>query len=142
MPTNQKPEIQIILPVHNEENCIESVIMEIYNELSARLSVEFIICEDGSQDQTKEILYRLSRQVPMRLIITNTRKGYSQAIIDGFRAATSDYILVLDADGQCSPKDFWKFYERKKDFAVSIGWRKPRIDPFFRRVLSCGFKII
>jgi len=138
----QNPEIQIVLPVHNEESCIEAVIREIYDEISAQVPVEFIICEDGSKDKTKEILQRLSQEIPMKLILSDARKGYSQAVIDGFKLATADYVLALDSDGQCSPKDFWKFYEQRKDYDVLIGWRKPRNDTFSRRLMSGMFKVL
>ena len=80
MGKKQNPQVQIVLPVHNEEDCIESVIMEIIDELSPRLEVEFIICEDGSQDRTKEILKQLSQKVPTKLIMSDARKGYSRAV--------------------------------------------------------------
>lgn len=137
-----KPEIQIVLPVHNEEECIETVLDELYDELSPRLSIQFVISEDGSQDRTKQILQELSHRLPMILIMDEQQKGYSQAVADAYRATTSDYILALDSDGQCSPKDFWNFYQDREKFDISMGWRRPRSDTLFRRVLSGGFKAI
>jgi len=139
---DQKPEIQVILPVHNEEECIESVLTEIYSELSPRLAIEFIISEDGSQDRTKEILQDLSQRFPMQLILGENRKGYSQAVIDGLKTASSDYVFALDSDGQFSPKDFWKLYEKIGSCDVCIGWRKPRMDSFLRKSTSKFFKAI
>ncbi len=140
MSEKQNPEVQIVLPVHNEEKCIEAVVREIYDEISARVPVEFIICEDGSEDKTKEILQKLSHEIPMKLLMSDARKGYSQAIIDGLKQVTADYVLVLDSDGVYSPKDFWKFYEQKENYDIIIGWRKPRSDNTLRRLLSWGFK--
>jgi len=140
MSKKQNPEVQIVLPVHNEEKCIEAVVRGIYDEISARVPVEFIICEDGSEDKTKEILQKLSHEIPIKLLMSDARKGYSQAVIDGFKEVTADYVLALDSDGQCSPEDFWKFYEQRENYDVIIGWRKPRFDTFLRRFLSWGFK--
>jgi glycosyltransferase involved in cell wall biosynthesis len=140
MSDKQYPEVQIVLPVHNEEKCIEAVVREIYDEISARVPVEFIICEDGSKDKTKEILQKLSHEIPMKLVMSYARKGYSQAIIDGFKEVTADYVLVIDSDGVYSPKDFWKFYEQKENYDIIIGWRKLRMDTTLRRLLSWGFK--
>ncbi len=95
MNQKQNPEVQIVMPVYNEQECIASVIMEIYDELSPRVPIEFIVCEDGSQDRTKEVLKQLSQKVPMKLIMSDERKGYSRAVIDGFRAATSAYLNNL-----------------------------------------------
>jgi len=141
-----KPDIQIVMPAHNEADCVESVVTEIFEELSPRLRVEFIVCEDGSTDGTKEILTRLSRGIPMRLIMGDERKGYSRALIDGLKASTADFVLCLEADGQYTPGDFWQFYAEKDRYDISIGWRRPRKDTFARKLMSgafgCVFRIL
>ena len=68
-----KPDLEIVLPVHNEGESIEAVISEMYAVLSAHLRVKFIVCEDGSKDDTKGILCQLSKQVPMTLIMSDER---------------------------------------------------------------------
>jgi glycosyltransferase involved in cell wall biosynthesis len=69
--TQARPDIQIVMPAYNEADCVESVITEIYEELAPRLRVEFIVCEDGSTDGTREVLLRLSHNLPMRLICSS-----------------------------------------------------------------------
>jgi glycosyltransferase involved in cell wall biosynthesis len=134
--------VQIVMPVHNEAESIEEIIMEIYNEISPRLPVEFIICEDGSADGTKEVLLDLSKKIPMKLIMSNERKGYSQAFIDGLKNTTAEYVFSLDSDGQFVPSDFWKLYEKKDDYDVIIGWRVHRADRSFRLLMSNGFRLL
>ena len=58
---------EVLLPVHNEGTSIEATIRGIYAELSKQISVGFIICEDGSRDNTKEVLRRLNADLPLRL---------------------------------------------------------------------------
>ncbi len=41
MHSKQKPEVQILLPVYNEQECIESVIAEIYDEISPRIPIRW-----------------------------------------------------------------------------------------------------
>lgn len=137
-----EPNIQIVMPVHNEAHCIRSVILEIYAELAPLVQAEFIICEDGSQDGTKEILQQLSREIPMLLITSDERKGYSRAMIDGLRASTSEFVACLDSDGQYTPKDFWALYRKRHQCDISIGWRKPRADLFYRILMSRAFGAI
>src|SRR5512144_2671214 len=72
------PELEVLLPVHNEAESIEATIRAIHAELSKRIAVGFIICEDGSQDETKPILRRLSQKLPLRLNLSDARKGYSR----------------------------------------------------------------
>ena len=64
-----RPELEILLPVHNEGESIEATIRNIYEELSPTAGLGFIICEDGSKDDSKEVLTRLAHLAvrPMRL---------------------------------------------------------------------------
>lgn len=134
-----RPELQILLPVHNEAGSIERVIKEIYKEISPKVRMEFIISEDGSIDGTKEILRGLKKKVPMVLISDKKRKGYTKAVIDGLKKVKSDYLLCLDSDGQCDPRDFWKFWRARKKGDLLIGNRFNRQDNIVRKTLSRGF---
>jgi dolichol-phosphate mannosyltransferase len=138
--TPNKPlaELEILLPVHNEAASIEKTMQDIYQEISSKVSVRFIVCEDGSKDDTREVLARLEKQLPGRYITSAQRKGYSKAVKDGMATVSSPYLLCLDGDGQCDPKDFWAFWNARNDADIVIGWRTKRSDPLFRRVLS-GF---
>ncbi len=140
--SSARPDVQIVMPVHNEADCIRSVIQEIYIELTRRVQPELIVCEDGSDDGTKEILQELSSKIPMRLIMSNERKGYSQAVIDGIKASTADYVMCFDSDGQFSPRDFWGFYTRRQDYDLSIGCRLRRADALSRRLMSRCFRVL
>jgi dolichol-phosphate mannosyltransferase len=135
----KQPEVEILLPVHNEADSIEGTVREIYDELSPLVSLRFIICEDGSRDNTKEILRELSKSLPMNLILSEERKGYSRAVKDGMKALEAPYLLCLDSDGQCDPKDFAKFWEVRAACDVVLGWRVNRADTPFRKTASRTF---
>ena len=128
-----------MLPVHNEGDSIERVVREIYAEISPKVAMQFIICEDGSRDNTKEVLTSLEKELPMKLLLATERKGYSRAVRDGFEVLTAPYLLCLDSDGQCDPKDFWAFWEKRKNQDVILGWRVNRADLFWRRLFSRMF---
>lgn len=133
------PELEVLLPVHNEADSIENTVRELYNELSPRVQLRFLICEDGSVDDTKEILRRLSESIPMRLILSVERKGYSRAVKDGMKALEAPYLLCLDSDGQCDPKDFARFWSVRTQADVAIGWRMRRADSNLRKLMSRTF---
>ena len=133
MDQQQSVEVEILLPVHNEAETIESTVREIYQELSRNLKVRLIICEDGSKDNTKEVLRRLSEEIPMNLMLCAERKGYSRAVRDGMEALKAPYLVCMDSDGQCDPKDFPKLWNVRTASDVVIGWRHPRADPLLRR---------
>ena len=139
LPAQPAPELEILLPVHNEAGSIEATIREIYDELSPQVSLRFIICEDGSIDNTKEILRELSKSLPMNLILSEARKGYSRAVKDGMRALEAPYLLCLDSDGQCDPKDFERFWKVRTGSDVVLGWRVNRADNPLRKLMSRTF---
>jgi glycosyltransferase involved in cell wall biosynthesis len=133
------PEVEILLPVHNEGDSIEAVMREIHAEISPKVPMQFIVCEDGSVDNTKEVLTRLDRELPMKLMIATERKGYSRAVRDGMQAMSAPYLLCLDSDGQCDPKDFWQFWDNRQQYDVVLGRRVHRADHAWRRICSRGF---
>ena len=136
------PLLEVLLPVHNEAESIEGTIREIYATLSPRVPLRFIICEDGSVDDTKKVLTRLSHSFPLKLVMSEERKGYSRAVIDGMKSLDADYLLCLDADGQCDPNDFGKFWDNRDSQDVTIGWRVDRSDNLLRRALSGAFYLV
>lgn len=136
------PDIEILLPVHNEGASIEKVIREIYDNFSQKLNCQFIICEDGSIDNTKEVITTLSKEIPMKLVMSPGRKGYSQAVKDGMMVLSAPFLLCLDSDGQCDPDDFWKLWEIRNHFDVVLGWRIKRRDAFWRLLFSRIFYLV
>ena len=89
-------DIDIILPVHNEVGIIESVIDELSKEMDkTKLDYKIIICEDGSNDGTKELLDVLKTKYKLILNQKSGRRGYGGAVIDGILNSDSKYILCL-----------------------------------------------
>lgn len=132
-------ECEVLLPVHNEGESIETTVRGMYSELSKTVNVGFIVCEDGSRDNTKEVLHRLAAELPMRLNLSDDRKGYSKAVREGMLMLNADYLLCLDSDGQCDPKDFKNFWSARGTADIVIGRRVHRADPLVRRAFSRVF---
>ncbi len=135
-----RPEVQILLPIHNEAESIEETVREIHRTL-APIAHEFIFCEDGSKDNTKDILRKLAEDIPARLLLSEARKGYSRAVRDGMLACDAPYLLCLDSDGQCDPNDFFEFWKARESADVVIGWRVNRADSWLRRLMSGVFYV-
>lgn len=131
--------LQILLPVHNEAESIAATVREIYQEISPKVPMQFIICEDGSRDNTQEVLTELAREIPCKLIMSKARKGYSRAVLDGMKALDAPYLLCLDSDGQCDPKDFWEHWNARDKADVVMGWRVDRADNLMRKAMSRTF---
>jgi len=112
--------ISIIMPAFNEADTIESLLnaMTPYIQNS---SFEVCIINDGSTDNTSEIVNRFSQ---VRLINHPYNKGYGAALKTGIRNATGDYILMMDSDGQHSIEDIPKLLNHIDDYDMVVGERQ------------------
>ncbi len=136
------PELEILLPVHNEAASIEATIRELKAQLPSDIDIGFIVCEDGSRDDTKAVLRRLAGEIPMRLNMSDERKGYSRAVREGMNMLEAEWLLCIDSDGQCDPRDFEKFWAARDSADVLLGWRVDRQDTFARKTMSGFFYLI
>ena len=134
------PKFQILLPVYNEAESIEETLRELHKTVSPLADVEFVVCEDGSTDDTRAIITRLAEELPMKLVLGTGRKGYSRAVIDGFRACTAPYVVTMDSDGQCDPRDFERFLPLVGTTDILMGYRTDRQDTLARRTMSGLFR--
>jgi len=135
-----EPEVAVVLPCYNEADIIEKVVREFHVELNGKVPFEIVVCEDGSTDGTKDVLRRLSKEIPLKAVLGYERKGYAGGLKNGLKHVRAKYVLFVDADGQHSARDFWKLYWLRKKYDVVSGWRVKRADSFYRRVMSGSFQ--
>lgn len=136
-----RPRLDLVMPVHNEGASIEATLMEWHEQLSSHIALRFIICEDGSKDNTKEVLRSLEGRLPMLLDMVEGRRGYGGAMCAGLRASTTAYVMTSDSDGQIDPKDFWAVWEQRDTADMVVGWRVNRADSIGRRMMSRTFRL-
>lgn len=74
--------LQILMPVHNEANNIEKQISKIVKILKKKIRFEFLICEDGSNDGTSEVLKKLQKKFKIKVLSKKkkTRLLYSSNV--------------------------------------------------------------
>jgi len=140
----ERPRLDIIIPVHNEEGSIEASLRELCQVLATdgRCTFRLIVCEDGSSDKSLEILETLSTEMPIKLVTGRRRKGYARAVADGLRAANADYLAVFEGDGQTDPRGIKILLDQIGPVDLIVGWRNPRSDTLFRKALSRGFRVV
>ena len=138
--------IDVVLPAHNEGESIGLTLTEFYQVVATEQGypIRFIVCEDGSKDNTVEVIQETAKTLPVLLISENFRKGYSRAVIDGFKASTAPLVGFIDSDGQCDPKDFAALYKEMMatDCDLVIGYRNPRKDHWIRILMSSLFGMV
>tara|TARA_B100001989_G_C24526383_1_gene458879 strand:- start:985 stop:1680 length:696 start_codon:yes stop_codon:yes gene_type:complete len=135
--------LSIILPVFNEVKSLEHVISSWSKYLiEKKITHEFVICEDGSTDGTKELIRKLEKIYIVSNQSSKDRRGYGKGVISGIIAAKYEFILCIDSDGQCMPDSFNEFFRDRNIADILIGNRKPRMDPKIRIIYSKLFKLI
>jgi len=136
-----KAEIAVLMPVHNEAETIEFSAVEFYNVISPRMPMELVLSEDGSTDNTKQVIEKLSQKIPLKALLSASRKGYAGGIKDGLKIVKADYVLITDSDGQHDPRDFWKLWSLRMKYDIVSGWRKERADSLHRKIMSKIFQL-
>ena len=117
---NKSPKISIIVPVYNREKylekCINSIIKQDFKD------IEIICVNDGSTDNSLEILKKLSRQDERIIVIDKKNGGSSSARNAALKIARGKYCLNIDSDDWIEQGYFKALYERaeKDDLDITI----------------------
>lgn len=93
---NMNKKITVIIPVYNTENYVERCIRSIINQTYSNL--EIICINDGSSDNSLEVLQNLKKEDDRILIISQSNKGVGAARNVGIDNSTGDYISFVDSD--------------------------------------------
>ena len=132
------PELSIVIPIHNEEPNLRELYREFTEVLTkAGRSYEILLVDDGSRDNSFEILRELAASDPrVRVIQFRRNFGQTAAFAAGFSHARGRYIVTADGDLQNDPADIPSMVERlEQGDDIVCGWRKDRKDTFINRRL-------
>lgn len=105
-----------MIPAFNERTAVSRVVRELLD--AARWGEVFVV-DDGSEDGTGTE----AQLAGARVLRHPYRKGNGAAIKTGVRAATSPYILILDADGQHRPADALRLVTHLDEYDLVVGAR-------------------
>lgn len=97
--------LTVVIPCYNEVSNIEQVLE---NVEAVQLADEIIIVDDGSTDGSRDILKKIEAEERphIRIIYHAENQGKGAALVTGFKAATSDVILIQDADFEYDPREY------------------------------------
>ena len=119
LPSSSPASVSIIIPARNEAGTIQDLVKRI-PALGTR--TELIFVEGHSNDNTKEMIIAAQKQYNNHVIKIFEQKGMGKgdAVRLGFKHATGQIFMILDADVSVRPEDLTKFYqsllEGKGDF--------------------------
>jgi glycosyltransferase involved in cell wall biosynthesis len=132
-------DLSIIVPVYNEEQNLPLLGQAIGSALAGLdLSWEAILVDDGSRDQSFQMLENLVKQDPDHFRAIQLRRNFGQtsAIAAGIDHAQGENIILMDADLQNDPDDIPLMLAKLDEgYDVVSGWRKKRHDKFLTRRL-------
>ncbi len=109
--------ISIVIPVKNEQNVIENVVLGLVEVLlENNILYEIIVVDDYSVDNTKQILQKLAAEDKNIKVIDNyLRPGFGYAIKVGLENYSGDYVVIYMGDGSDDPKDIVKYYKKLEE---------------------------
>jgi len=144
---NLKGKVSVLIPVHNEEERIQRNIKIVRETLdSLGCSYEIIAIDDGSKDNSYQVLKHLEIQIPSLIVQKNSKNfGKGRALKKAFKYASGDLIVWLDADLDLHPFQIKTLYDIMvlDDADIVIGSKmhpNSKVNyPLARRFISNGY---
>ena len=130
--------ISVIVPLFNEEESISELCLWIHKVMvSNKLSYELLFIDDGSKDNSWQIIERLCLENQhVKGVKFRRNYGKSAALNVGFSKAQGDVIITMDADLQDSPDEIPELYKKIAfdGYDLVSGWKEKRYDPLSKTV--------
>ena len=143
-----KSGLVVVIPVYNEQDCIEEVLTSWGTFLGGYLkdtSFKIVVVNDGSKDNTPKILDSIKEKYPYLHIVHQKNGGHGEAVLNGYAEALKfdpDWVFQVDSDNQFLPEDFPKLWEQRSKSNFLLGYRKKRYDEFNRLVITRIVRVV
>ena len=138
MNATARPALSLVFPVCDEERNLGHLLDQAL-ALAPRLAADFeiVVVDDGSRDQSAAIAAARGTGEPrLRLVRHASNRGYGAALRSGLREARGELVFFSDADLQFDLEELATLLAHARDFDVVAGYRRPRRDPWGRRLLA------
>ena len=133
------PELSVVIPIRNEAPALPELVRELTQTLTEwGHTFEIIVVDDGSTDESFQILERL-QAADARLRVIRFRRNFGQtaAFAAGFAHARGRLIVTSDGDLQNDPRNIPTMVEWiDRGYDIVCGWRRKRQDTWTRRLPS------
>jgi len=132
------PRVSLVVPGLNEAQSLPELAARIHEALAGHCTYEIIFVDDGSTDDSWDVISRLHRESPLvKGIQLRKNFGKATALTAGFKKALGEIIVTMDADLQDDPADLPAFIAKiEEGLDVVVGWKVKRRDPANRLVLT------
>lgn len=123
------------MPAYNEAENVNEVV-RMWHPVAERICNEgneckLVIANDGSKDNTFEILTQLKSEYKHLVPLNKSNSGHGATVLYLYQYAikeNADYIFQTDSDGQTLPEEFWQMWENRHQYDFNIGTRGGRQD--------------
>ena len=143
--SDKRLDISIVVPLYNEQESLSELTSWIDRvAIENNLSYEIIMVDDGSTDDSWDMVEQLKEQFPAIKGIRFARNyGKSAALYCGFEAAEGEVVFTMDADLQDSPDEIPEMRRMilEEGYDLVSGWKKKRYDPAGKRLPSKFFNM-
>ncbi|MBQ5723325.1 MAG: glycosyltransferase family 2 protein [Muribaculaceae bacterium] len=131
-------DISVVIPLYNEAESLPELTSWIERVMKDNsFSYEIIFVNDGSTDESWEVINNLATQNPNIHGVSFSRNyGKSPALNTGFARAQGDVVITMDADLQDSPDEIPELYRMimREGYDLVSGWKKKRYDPLSKTI--------
>ncbi|MDE0685258.1 MAG: glycosyltransferase family 2 protein [Candidatus Poribacteria bacterium] len=136
--------MSFVIPAYNEAESLPELLGQIEATIQTHGYIaEVLFINDGSTDNTADVLDALSEDSPLTVHVIHFRRnrGKAEALTAGFEKATGDIIITMDADLQDDPSEIPKLINTLEtgNYGLVSGWKYPRKDPLEKRAFSFVF---
>ena len=126
-----KPGVTVVVPCYNEQGAVEETVRNVSSVLEASsigspfaFESEMIFVNDGSSDDTLQILLELEKEISrLRVIDNGTNYGYGASLKRGIAQAQFDKIVITDADGTYPNERIPELVEELANYDMVTGAR-------------------
>jgi dolichol-phosphate mannosyltransferase len=117
--TEALQQLSVVIPAHNEEDCICSTVEHLHLELRLRnVPHEIVVVDDGSTDSTWTKLVNLSEHIPnLKTVQNEGEHGFGRAVTKGFDSMSGDAVVVMMADESDDCRDVVRYWD-----LLNQGW--------------------
>ena len=141
MEINKK--LSIIIPVLNEESTIEEILERVECAPILNYEKEIIIVDDGSSDNTKEILRNIKEKYNLIILEHQKTMGKGKALQTGFKEVSGNLVIIQDADLEYDPQDWIHLLKELNDPKIGAIYGSRNINSekkgYFHYVLGVKF---
>ncbi len=131
-------ELSLIVLGYNDGESLPFLVKEAVEVLTKNYNdYEIIVIDDGSTDNSKEVIGELEKKYPnVKGIFHEKNRGVGAAFFSGVEKAIFPQVAYIDGDLQYTPSDLLVLSDKLSDYHMVTGNRIKRADPFHRKVIS------